>query len=366
MLKIIKNTAIVIVTIAAIYFSVVFPQTIGTAVNNALNRCLTVIIPSMFIFLCITTFISKSNIHSIIGIPFKFISEKIFRIPKEGFAVFLLSMISGYPAGIKLINDNFVQGNITAPQAKAMSSFCFFSGPAFITGTAAAFLYPDSNAGLLIFLACLSGNFITMFVFTRKLPKLINTSSIKQSIVPNQLIPSVKLASSAMVQMCIMIVAFGGFISILEISGIINVVSVYTESILNLPKDTIKSIILSFLEISNIINLPSMQPQLLPIVSFLISFGGICVHMQISALADSNFSFKHFFTARLFSASVSAITAYFFIPFLNIEVPCSVSFKAVSQSNYSPLPSILLLIMMIMLMETFSKGKSDCSKENLI
>lgn len=359
MLKIIKNTAVIIVTTAAIYFSVVFPQAIGIAVENAINRCLTVIIPSMFIFLCITTFISKSNIHSIIGIPFKFISEKLFRLPKEGFAVFLLSMISGYPAGIKLINDNFSQGNITASQAKVMNSFCFFSGPAFITGTAAAFLYPDSNAGLLIFISCLSGNIFTMFVFTRKLPKLKSTNSIKQSVIPNQLIPSVKFASSAMVQMCIMIVAFGGFISILEISGAVNTFSVYTSSISSMPKDTTKSIILSFLEISNIINLPSMQPQLLPIVSFLISFGGICVHMQISALADNNFSFIYFFAARLISASVSAITAYFFIPLLNIETPCGVTFKVVSQSNYSPLPSVLLLIMMIMLMEAFSKRKRN-------
>ena len=359
MLKFIKNTTVIIITLAAVYFSVVFPHAIGTAVENAVERCLTVIIPSMFIFLCITTFISKSNIQSIFGLPFKFISERIFRIPKEGFAIFLLSMISGYPAGIKLVNDNFSHKNITASQAKAMDCFCFFSGPAFITGTAAAFLYPDSNAGLLIFISCLSGNFFTMFIFTRKLSKLKNTSSINHDIIPNQLIPSVKSACSAMVQMCVMIAAFGGFISILEISGAINALSLYTAGLSGLPKDTVKSIILSFLEISNIINLPALEPQLLPIVTFLISFGGICVHMQISALADSNFSFKRFFAARLISASVSAITAYFFIPFLNIEVPCSVSFKAVSQSNYSPLPSILLLIMMIMLMGIFGKKKSN-------
>lgn len=357
MIKLIKNAAAILITAAAVYFSVVFPDIIGQAVSDSVNRCLTVIIPSMFIFLCITTFISKSNIHSIFSIPFKTISEKFFHIPKEGTAIFLLSMLSGYPAGVKLVNDNFAQGAITASQAKAMNCFCFFSGPAFITGTAAAFLYPDSNAGLLIFLACLSGNVFTLFIFTRKLPKLKNTGSIKVKIKSGQLIPSVQSAGSAMVQMCVMIAAFGGFIAILNLSGIINLATAYTSSILNLPSETTKSIILSFLEISNIITLPPMQAELLPITAFLISFGGICVHMQVAALARENFSYKNFFSARIISASVSGLTAYFLIRFLNIDSQCGVSFRTVSENRCSPLPSFLLLIMMVMLMSSFKENK---------
>lgn len=359
MFKYIKNAAIIIITSAAVYYSIVFPQPIGKAVENSVNRCLSVIIPSMFIFLCITTFISKSGIHSILTSPFKRFSEKLLRIPKEGFAVFLLSMISGYPAGIKLINDNLSQGNINAKQADTMSCFCFFSGPAFISGTAAAFLYPDSNAGLLIFLSCLMGNIFVMFILTRTLSKLQNTKSIKNKMSSNTLILSVKSASSAMVQMCVMIAAFGGFIAILEISGIINSISLYTNSILNIPKETTNSILLSLLEISNIITLPTKDPQLLPITAFLISFGGICVHMQVASLAESYFSFKRFFTARILSAAFSGITAYFLIPYLNMESECSINYSIISQNKYSPLPSILLMIMMIMLMGIFKEKKKD-------
>ncbi len=359
MLKTIKNAAIALITMAAVYFSVVFPQAIGQAVKQSVDRCLTVIIPSMFIFLCITTFISRSNIHSIIVSPLKAVSEKFFRLPKEGFAIFLLSMISGYPAGIKLINDNLSMGNITEKQAKAMNSFCFFSGPAFITGTAAAFLYPDSNGGFLVFISCIVGNLFVMLISTRKLDKIRNTISIKFDFKSNQLISSVKSASSAMLQMCVMIAAFGGFIAILNLSGIIYLITDYTSGIFNLSQDTTKIIILSLLEISNIITLPPMQPQLFPVVAFLLSFGGICVHMQVAALADSNFSFSEFFIARVISATVTAITAHFLLPFLNIDAQCSIAYKAVSENSYSPIPSILLVFMMIMLMGLFKEKKKD-------
>ncbi len=357
MLQFIKNTVIILITATAVYFSIMFPQAIGIAVKESADRCFSVILPSMFVFLCITTFISRSNIHSIITTPFRFISEKFFHISKEGFAVFLLSMISGYPAGIKLINDNFTQGNITSKQARIMNCCCFFSGPAFISGIATNYLYPESNAGLLIFLSCFFGNTLTLIIFTRKLPEIYNTNSINNSFKKNQLIPSVKSASSAMVQMCVMITAFGGFTEILKISGIIDFISKYTSSILNSSTDTTQSIIMSLLEISNIMTLPTMKAEFLPIVAFLISFGGICVHMQILSLAENNFSFTSFFIARILSSAISGITAYFLIPFLNIQAECYTSIKVVSENMYSPLPTFLLLIMMVMLMGTFKENK---------
>ncbi len=357
MIKTVKNTAVILLTAAAVYYCIVSPEVIGKAVSDSVDRCLCVIIPSMFIFMCITCFITKSGIHTFLGIPFKFISEKFFRIPKEGFAVFLLSMISGYPAGIKLVSENFSDGNLTDKQADAMNCFCCCAGPAFITGMAGAYLYPDSNAGLLLFLSVLCGNIATAFALSRTLPEIVKTKHVNLALKRNCFIPSVKSASSAMLQMCIMIVAFGGLCAILKLSGIINVISYYTASIFNLPQATTESIILSFLEISNIVTLPPMTLYIFPVAAFLISFGGICVHLQISAIAEHNFSLKRFFTARIFSASVSSITAVFLMRFLNADISCNVTYTVVSESNYSPLPSLLLLIMIVMLISVFGDKK---------
>ena len=125
-----------------------------------------------------------------------------------------------------------------------------------------------------------------------------------------------------MLQMCVMIAAFGGICCILKLTGIIEILSYYTNCITGISTDTAKSIIMSFLEISNIVTLPTIQTGLFPIVSFLLSFGGICVILQIAALADSNFNLVNFLIARLFAALISSVISYFLIPFLNIDTPC--------------------------------------------
>lgn len=357
MLKTIKNTIVAILVITAVYFCLAYPSEIGLEVKNAVDRCFAVIIPSMFIFLCITSFISSSGIHSLIGTPFKFISEKIFRIPKEGFAIFLLSLISGYPAGVKLVSESFKAGDITSQQAKSMELFCCCGGPAFISGTAVLFLYPNSNAAALIFISIFMASIISAFVFTRSLPKITWSSKKNASIKLDKFIPSVKSASSAMLQMCIMIVAFGGISCILKLMGVIDILVYYTESILGVNANSSKAIIMSLLEISNIVTLPAMQAGLFPIATFLLSFGGICVIIQIAALGDCNFNIKKFLIARIFTALLAGFFSFLFIPFLEIEVQCSNTFSIFSESKYSPLPSLLLIIMMIMLLGLFDKKR---------
>lgn len=81
-------------------------------------------------------------------------------------------MIAGYPAGTKLVADSFKNGDINGEQAKRMYCFCFSSGPAFISGTAAGILYPNSNAGLLIFLSVTAGNIITALILSINAPKV--------------------------------------------------------------------------------------------------------------------------------------------------------------------------------------------------
>lgn len=364
MIKKIKNIIYALALITAVYFCLRYPKDIGQSIEISINRCMTIIIPSMFIFMCITTLVTNSGLHRLLGRPFRFISENIFHIPQEGFAIFILSMISGYPAGIKLVTDSFKNGDITAEQAKRMNCFCFSSGPAFISGTAAGMLYPNSNAGLIIFLSITAGNIITALILSINAPKINKNLSKKSSVLnTNCIIPAVKSASSAMMQMCIMIVAFGGFCCILKLTGILQFISVFAGNILNKNPNEIYNILMTFLEISNIINLPSMNIALMPVVTGLLSFGGICVLMQIISLANNNFCVKMFIQTRIFTALISAAICRVLLRFLNVQAVYEViSYKLVSENKYSPIPTILLIFMMIMLLGRFrdsGKIKAD-------
>ena len=363
-MKKIKNIIYAASIVTAVYFCLKYPKDIGESVENSINRCMTLIIPSMFIFMCITSFITNSGLHRFLGRPLRFISEKFFRIPEEGLAVFILSMIAGYPAGTKLVADSFKNGDINGEQAKRMYCFCFSSGPAFISGTAAGILYPNSNAGLLIFLSVTAGNIITALILSINAQKeeKKNKRNIT-SVSTGCIIPSVKSASSAMIQMCIMIAAFGGFCCILRLTGILQYISIFTGNILNKNPDEIYNTLMTILEISNIVNLPQMNISLMPVAASLLSFGGICVLMQITALSDKNFSIKMFIRTRLIAAFISGTVCRFLLRFLNMHnVKEAVSYNIISDNKYSPLPTIFLIIMMIMLLGTFKnsdKTKAD-------
>lgn len=363
-MKKIKNIFYAASIMTAVYFCLRYPKDIGQSVENSVNRCMTLIIPSMFIFMCITSFITNSGLHRFLGRPLRFISEKLFRIPKEGLAIFILSMIAGYPAGTKLVADSFKNGEINGEQAKRMYCFCFSSGPAFISGTAAGILYPDSNAGLLIFLSVTAANIITALILSINAPKTCKKNEINRTPVnAGCIIPSVKSASSAMIQMCIMITAFGGFCCILRLTGILQYISVFTGNILHKNPNEIYNTLMTILEISNIVNLPQMNVSLMPAAASLLSFGGICVLMQITALSDENFSIKMFIRTRLITAFISGMTCRFLLRFFNTQnVHQAISYNVISDNKYSPIPTVLLIIMMIMLLGTFknsTKTKAD-------
>ena len=81
-MKKIKNIFYAASIVTAVYFCLKYPIDIGESVENSINRCMTLIIPSMFIFMCITSFITNSGLHRFLGRPLRFISEKLFRIPE--------------------------------------------------------------------------------------------------------------------------------------------------------------------------------------------------------------------------------------------------------------------------------------------
>ena len=353
-IKIIKNTAVTLLVTAAIYFCLGFPREIGESVQNSTGRCLDIIIPSMFIFMCITTFISMSGLHSLLGMPFKIISEKLFRLPKEGFAVFLLSLISGYPAGIKLVKDCCNSGGITSEQKRILGYICCCGGPAFISGTAAQYLYPDSNAAVLIFTSIISANILTAFFLTRCLPKIKKSPKRRTETDIKTLIPAVRSASSAMMQMCIMIVAFGGLLQMLKLSGGIEAIALPVSRTLDISAETVSAVIMSFLEISNIVTLPCMNEALFPAVTFLLSFGGVCVMMQIAALADKDLPIVRFIAARLCTALEAGVISRLLLPLLTLpkaDIPCSADFHAVTPTPHHAFAAAMLVVMMGMMIK---------------
>lgn len=271
----IKNIILTATILAAVYFCIRYPGYISGAVNDSIIRCMDVMIPSMFIFMCISSITVNSGLHSIISIPFRPAAKYIFRLSDSQFGVFMLSLVSGYPAGIKLLADCYNKNALSKKCFDRLSCFCFASGPAFIIGiNFRRYFIQDTPAGIIVFLSVTAGNILSAVLcglFSRIPSK--EKPRIKTDISAECFINSTVSSARAIFQMCVMIVAFSGVLQILKLSGAVNLISEAAAYITGNKVGTVSSIIACILEISNIITLPKNDISMLPVVASLLSFG---------------------------------------------------------------------------------------------
>lgn len=326
---------------------------VGEAVVRSINVCIQTIIPSLFAFMVISGFIISSNLYAVISLPFGAIARYIFRIPDKLFSVFLLSSAAGYPIGAKLLSDLYENGKTDKKTAEEMLGYCYMGGPAFFCGTAGLKLYSSVKIGMIIFICIFAAN-ITIAVimgFKRKNNAICQSCEpIKVTFRLTDLINSINSGGAALLKICAAIVFFSSFIAILDKTGILTAAAVFFSKLSGLSYEDCTAILRSMLEISNI---SFIQPdiQLLPIVTALLSFGGLCVIIQVEGVLNGRFLTNIFYLSRIISMILSYIYCKILIYAIDvnkiIQTDCNVQS---SLRHNSPIPSLFLLIMTILLL----------------
>ena len=211
--------------------------------------------------------------------------NNIYRVPKFGFKIFLLSIISGYPMGAKLICTLNEQGIIQKKEAEKMMSFCSVSGPMFIIGTVGVNIFLSYKAGLIILVANIIAALINGLIYRKDkyVEKEVSYSGKKND---NILSSSVYDATLSILMVCAYIVISFLIIDVLINLHVIDNLSNAICTIFNCPQnfDTIKSSIIGIFEITRgIIELNNVNISLTLktiIASGLIGFGGISILLQ--------------------------------------------------------------------------------------
>lgn len=342
-----------------------FSSVTSKAIVNSTYSCLTVIIPSLFAFMVISNIIILSNAYAYISKPFYLISKYLLRIPPELFSVFLISNLAGYPVGAKLITDLFNNNKISKKDAETMLCYCFASGPAFIIGAIGIIVFSSVLVGLIIFSSIILSNlFIGIIIgFSRTIPKK-TTEKIKLSYSSNMLVDSIESASKSLALICGMIVFFSVIISICDEIGIISFLTKMVTDLFNISSNNSNSMIKAFFEISNISQISKYSYSIFAVITGIISFGGICVIMQLIGIIKKRLSIKLFLITRPLQVFLSAVFSYILINMFAkpIVIQAIISPLTIRKGN-SIFPSILLIIMTILLL---SLKKSSISKKGVI
>ncbi len=123
------------------------------------------VLPSLLPFFFFTTLLAKIGATERMARTLKNPCERIFGTSGYAAYAFLMSILSGYPVGAKIIGDLGENGLIDETDATKMSAFCSTSGPLFIVGSVGVGMFGSAAAGKLLFLVHALSALITGLIF---------------------------------------------------------------------------------------------------------------------------------------------------------------------------------------------------------
>lgn len=313
--------------------------------ERSVTVCLTVIIPSLFAFMVLSQIMISGGIADIVFFPLYKISSFWFKGSRRQFSVFLLSLIGGYPVGIRLLRELTAYNKNYTAMAERMLCYCYCGSPAFIIQIAGLSVYGSANTGLIVYfsnvLACLIMAII-MNVFTNGTYVEENHSSTV-SVSLNTVTESIEKTVKALGVVCGTILAFNIFLELMEHIGFMRLMGSFGA----------EKVFSAAFEISNLSMLEGGNYGLLPVIAALTSFGGLCIIVQTAALSGGRIPLKKFIVSRLPAALLSGIICRILVSVSGIalESYAAAPFTPV-WSSVNPVCSICIIIMTYILIRS--------------
>lgn len=275
------------------------------------------IFPSLFPFFVIGDLLINLGFPDFLGEILRPIMYKLFKINGTGSFVLILSMLSGFPSSAKYTKELYLNGSLNEDEASKLLTFTHFSNPLFILGTLSIVFLNNKEIGIYILTSHYIGNLFVGLIFrnyyiskkennkisfTTALNKMnekrnLNKKNIGQ-IVTHSLISSINTLFLILATVTLFLI----------LTTIINnniTISNYNSAFLNGIFEITQG-----LKYISLLRIPVYNQALIAV--FLISFGGLSVHMQVvSIISDTKIKYFPYFIARILHASISTLIFFF-------------------------------------------------------
>lgn len=248
-----------------VYFTLNSLET-SKLIINSLTLFITKVFPFLFPSLVLTELLILNNLP--------FYLNKYFKINANTY-IFIMSLLTGCPTNAIMIKNMLKDNNITLDSAEKILSFTQFNNPIFLYNMLKLTFAKDFVLKLIILNYLIS---FILFFFLSKNKKRIKISYINESF-PSSLVKATKNSLNTLMLIMGTLVVFNIIpISNLALKGLLEI----TTALNNL----------------NLLNLTLIFKKAL--ASIYISFGGLCILMQIkSILNDTPIKYKYYFKYRL-------------------------------------------------------------------
>lgn len=320
--------------------TIVFSENVSQSIAGSIHICISSIIPSMFAMMAVSTYAVSSGYYRTIFRPFYFFLHPVFRLDKHTLAVFLLSLIGGYPIGIKLLRERAAENSNDAVLAENASVFCYCISPPFAVHMIGTGIYHSAKIGMIVYLSNVLSCVILAAVFSRffKFSKEYDPKAASDG----SLISAVNSASKALFTVCTVLIACNAAIE--AFCSLLRLFSVLPDPLF-----------LGMLEISNLLKLNNPSLSALPYISAVSAFGGLCVIIQCAAICGKMFSLNKFLFGRVLCALLSAGICKLILSVSRISLPVSGGTAVQYQFSAQKGVWILLVLMAIIFFEKNEK-----------
>lgn len=317
--------------VAGIALLFLFPEQAKSGAAAGLSLSAQVLIPSLFPFMVLSLFLTRSGVLSFLEKPLSVFTRALFR--SNSAIAILLAFIGGFPLGGQLIGAAYRRGEITAEEANARLACGVNPGPAFVITAVGMGMLGSKAAGVLLFCAITAASVINGVIFSRILVKDVPRRAADETQGVNLasgFVTSVSDSVTAMITIAGYAVFFSSVISILN--G------------LNLGAPVHRGLG-AVLEVTTGAALLKDAP--LPLLAGAIGFGGVSVHCQVlSALRDVPVRLGVFYLGRLTHAALATGITWVLLRTLPISVPTIVSTGNLGSVSEFSLPLTLAMMLM--------------------
>lgn len=288
---------------------IIFPETAVASAKDAVILWSGAVLPSLFPF-----FILSKALYFSGGMEFfsKMLKPlmRLLLIPEEYAFVLAISLICGYPTGSRTVGEMIKNGLDDGDYAACL--FCS-SGPVFIIGTVGTVMLKNALSGAVLYYI----HVCTLIILSCFLSPKQKAKAAPQKNIEGGMAEAVSESVPAILNVCGFMVFFG------IINGFILPV---------LPENTVlRGLISGLTEFTCGLNILASDAQNLPQMSFLLSFGGVCVISQcLSCLKGVNVC--KFILCRLFSGCTAFLLCLLYTK-TALFMPALITFLSVTAKH---------------------------------
>ena len=325
---------------ALIICFIVFSVRAKAQALEGMKLCLNVIVPTLLPILILTNTIIKSSSRVFLETVFSPLA-RLLRLPKCACCALILGLIGGYPTGAILTNELFNLHLIDNQTAKRLLRCSFCGGVAFIITAVGTIHLNSTKTGIIIYTINVLSSIIICVadgIMHPNTNKSTQECSIGSQSFCDALINSIECSTKSVAVMCGCIVFF---------SAICGLVS-------------IPPFAMPLIEITN--GIFKFDGSIsLPYLCFFLSFGGLCIHLQIlNVIKSTGIGYIDFFVHRVVGGLISYFLGKGYILLFNpdTEVFSNISQITPRLNQINGSLSIILLASCIVIVVDLNNKKS--------